>query len=243
MANYLLCRKKFISLGEAQIELADININTITVQSENEKKDCTVFLEHGSTYNTLQTQTNMTFTTILGNIQIKSDKDGKYFEYTGSAISVEDNLVLTGNNNNNVYCVVNNIVLKKIYFDFYSVSEDIVKLAFTRINVIKYDNMRETTVTYELTIDTDVSNYYIPVFLPVMNQTMSSRKEFLIHIKNSTATSNFIFLSRENFYMNNLTKNIPYILSYTHDATSQQTEYTTFMLCMVFNGNKSWFIA
>ena len=97
-------------------------------------------------------------------------------------------------------------------------------------------------MTYELTIDTTVSNYYIPIFLPVMNQNMGSRKDLLIHIKNSSDSCNFIFLTRENFYINNLTKNSPYILSYIHDETSIQTEYTTFLLCIVYNGNKSWFI-
>ena len=108
MTNYILCRKKLLSKGYTQIELADININTITVKSGNERKDRTVFLEHGPTYNTLQTHTNMTFTTILENITIKSDENGKYIEYTDSSISVGDNLVLSGNNN--VYCIVNNIV-------------------------------------------------------------------------------------------------------------------------------------
>jgi hypothetical protein len=243
MANYVICRKKFVSLGTSQIEMADININNITVQSDNEKIDCTDFLKYGSAYDTIQSQYDLKSSVINENIIIEKDTIGTYFTYTNTNnnIILLDKLVLFGNNNKLIYCIVTDIITDKIYFEYHSELTIILDLRYTKIQIIRYNDINEYTVTYEMKLESSITKYPIPIFLPEMKQSLSAKKNILIHVKNSSENTSFIFLPKKYYYVNNLTRNSPFVLEYLKDNKAIQSEYTTFLLCLLFNGNNSWF--
>lgn len=253
MANYITCKKEFKSLGKSQIELADININNIKVKLEDNWEDRTNFLKYGLNYNVLKKfDDEIKIIEISENIKLEYDVNGKlYFIYNGNDIIDDSNndgdILILIDNNKYVYCIVNKIEEKKVYIDYYSLTDNILECTFTAINIIRYCNMTETETTYELKINefNKEYDYSIPIFLPIMKThiNMSSRKDILIHIKNNVQSINFIFLGRENFYINSLTKNSPHFLTYNNNENSNQDDYTTFVISALFNGDKSWFVA
>ena len=83
MANYLLCHKEFKSLGMSYIELADINIDKITIQDGSKRLDRTDFLKYGCSKER-QYQENVSCVKLICNISILKDDIGYYFNYIGS---------------------------------------------------------------------------------------------------------------------------------------------------------------
>jgi hypothetical protein len=220
--------------------MTDLNIRNVTVQINDTKEDRTDFLKYGHSYNTLQTQKDINCSVhgfVFGSvITIQSDKDGYYFVSTGINISLYDKIVLQ-NSDTLVFCYINSIQKTKYYFDYYS-EVNILSKSFTTMIVIKYIDIHEFTNVYEMTIDNQPYEK-IPIFLPYMNQKMSSNKKILIHVKNTLNNCEFIIVPRNNNYMNDLTSTK--VLSINHTPDKNKKGYETYIVDMLYNGNKSWF--
>ena len=120
MANYLLCHKEFKSLGKSYIELADININKVSVQIEGKSNDRTKFLKYGSCYKDKQEQENITIINISVDITVLNDNIGYYFKYTGNLIKQNDKLSFNiSNSNKKIFCIVNFIKEENYYFEYF----------------------------------------------------------------------------------------------------------------------------
>lgn len=247
MANYLLCHREFKSLGKSYIELADININKISVQIGSEKHDRTQFLKYGDCYQNKQRQKNISVVKISGNITICNNSLGYYFNYSGNFISQNDKLSFdVSNSNKKIFGIVNYIEGNKYYIEFFDNFEnDIRSIYFSYISIYKYENIKECTSLYELIID-DANNYltnnYIPFFMPKMTQNMSSEKKILIHVNKSVSDFYIVFTSYDNYYMNNLDCNEDFCISHFKDSVDTSKNYTTYSVSLLYNGDKSWFI-
>ena len=248
MANYLLCHKEFKSLGKSYIELADININKISVQIGCEKHDRTQFLKYGDCYENNQKQKNITVIKISGNITICKNSVGYYFNYTGNLIHQNDKLSFdVSNSHKKIFCIVNYIEGNKHYIEYFDNFEnDIQSIYFSYLSIYKYENIKECTSLYELIIDDDInnnlSNNYIPFFMPKMTQNMSSEKKILIHVNKSISNFYIVFTSYDNYYMNNLDCNEDFCISHSKDNVDISKNYTTYSVSLLYNGDKSWFI-
>lgn len=246
MPTNLWCSNKFISTGESIIELADINIRTIQIVDNEEIKDRTDFLKHGNAYETLQKIDNIELNVINNvEISIQIDENNLYYfdNTTGISIEIYDKLVIYGNNSDDtVYCLVTNVTDNRIFFIYYTKNNILLNSAiYTKIQNIKYLDLEEYTVTYDIKIDQeDTEEYIFPIFLPDMKQNLSAKKNILIHINNDIEKMSFILLSKNDFYINNLTLNSPHFFEYSKNSNSGG--YTTFTLCLLYNGDKSWFI-
>lgn len=248
MANYLLCHREFKSLGKSYIELADININKISVQIGSEKHDRTKFLKYGDCYQNNQKQKNITVIKISGNITICKDSVGYYFNYTGDFISQNDKLSFdVSNSDKKIFGIVNYIEGNKYYIEFFdNFKNDIQFICFSHLSIYQYENIKECTSLYELIIDNDVnnnlSNNYIPFFMPKMTQNMSSEKKILIHVNKRISNFYIVFASYNNYYMNNLDYNEDFCISHSKDNVDTSKNYTTYSVSLLYNGGKSWFI-
>lgn len=246
MPTNLWCSNKFISTGESIIELADINIRTIQIVDNEEIKDRTDFLKHGNAYETLQKINNIQLNTINDEISIQIDENNLYYfdNNTGITIDIYDKLVIYGNNSDDtIYCSVTDVKDNRIFFIYYTKQSILLNSTiYTKLQHIKYLDIEEYAVTYDIMIDsTDNDEYIFPIFLPDMKQTLSSKKNILIHVNNEIEKMSFILLSKNNFNINNLTLNSPYIFEYSKNSNNFGI-YTTFTLCLLYNGDKSWFI-
>jgi hypothetical protein len=248
MANYLLCHKEFKSLGMSYIELADINIDKITIQDGSKRLDRTDFLKYGCSKER-QYQENVSCVKLICNISILKDDIGYYFNYIGSYISKYDKVSFNiTNSHNQIFCIVYDVIGTKYYIDFFkNFEEDIQVFSFSYIVIFKYDNMEESTSLYELFIDTnDVNNSLnsntIPFFLPHMNTTKYSEKKILIHVNKNISNFNVLITSRNNYYINNLNSNDNYYINHRKIDVDINNEYITYTLSLLYNGRKSWFI-
>lgn len=245
MANYLLCHREFKSLGKSYIELADININKISVQIDGEKYDRTNFLKYGCCYKKIQEQIDVTVTKIYGNISICKNDIGYYFNYTGSLISKNSKLSFyVINSNKKIFCIVYKVEGTKYYIEYYNNFEnDITDISFSSISIYNYENMEECTSVYELFInDNSLTNNIIPFFMPKMTQNMSSEKKILIHISKNISNFSVLFSSYDNYYINNLDYNEDFFVNHSVEYTDSSKNYTTYSVALLYNGKKSWFI-
>jgi hypothetical protein len=245
MANYLLCHKEFKSLGKSYIELADININKISVQIDCEKHDRTQFLKYGCCYKKKQEQINVTVIKINGNINICKNDIGYYFKYTGSLISKNDKLSFdVSNSDKKIFCIVEQIEGSKHYIQYFDNFEnDIRQISFSYISIYNYENMEECTCLYELFInDNSLTNNTIPFFMPKMTQNMSSEKKILIHVSKNVDNCSILFSSYDNYYINNLDCNEDFRVNHSKEYIDDSKNYTTYSVVLLYNGNKSWFI-
>lgn len=254
MSNNIWCRKKFISSGESLIELADINIRKIQVIDDGKVIDRTDFLKYGNAYGSLQKIDSIKLNTI-DNTQIRIEKDEEgiyYFDYDNSdtPIGISDKLVIQDNESNNkVYCLVTDVKDKRVFFLCYTKNNVLLNCLYTKLQIIKYIDIEEYTVTYEITIDnedtvTEEQEYIVPIFLPDMKQPLSAKKNILIHVNNDIAKMSFILLGKNDYCINNLTLNSPHIFEHSKDTNNSNNSdgYTTFILCLLYNGDKSWFV-
>lgn len=245
MANYLLCHKEFKSLGKSYIELADININKISVQIDGEKHDRTNFLKYGCCYKKIQEQIDVTVTKIYGNISICKNDIGYYFNYTGNLISKNSKLSFyVINSNKKIFCIVYKVEGTKYYIEYYNnFDNNITDISFSSISIYNYENMEECTSVYELFInDNSLTNNIIPFFIPKMTQNMSSEKKILIHISKNISNFSVLFSSYDNYYINNLDCNEDFFVNHSVEYTDSSKNYTTYSVVLLYNGKKSWFI-
>ena len=249
MANYLLCHKEFKSLGMSYIELANININKVTIQDGLKRYDRTDFLKYSGCYKERQYQRDITCFKLIGNISIHEDQDGYYFDYIGSYISKYDKISFkVTNSHKQIYCIVDEVIGTKHYIDFFkNFEEDIQVFSFSSIVIFKYDNMEEVATLYELFIDTDdvnnsLNNNTIPFFLPHMNEDMCSEKKILIHVNKNISNFNILITSHNNYYINNLNSNDNFYINHKKIDIDINNNYITHTLSLFYNGRKSWFI-
>ena len=241
MSNYLLVRKKFVSLGISTIELADININTLSVTIEDKKEDRTFFLQYGSVYDN-HSRMYCTYNGKNISTSINIENNEYYFNLNDSNINLNDKIILsnTGDNTKNkIYCIVNKIINNNIYIDYYTESNNIIK-TYSNIELIKYENIKEVDINNEFFINYDELNneMSIPIFLPIMTLNKSSKKSIIIHIDNRIRRCDVIFLPKKNNLINNLNKNSFYVLS--HSALINK-DFSTYIISFIYNGYNTWF--
>ena len=251
MANYLLCHKEFKSLGNSYIELADININKISVQIDDKKHDCTEFLKYGHSYSKKQDQTNIIVNKLGEDISIHKDDDNYYyFEYSieNKTFCKNDKLTLNIlNSDRKIFCIIKDISGTKHYIDYFNnFTEFIQDISLKCETIFRYDNMKEYSSLYELFINTDsydsLKDTIIPFFMPKMNQNMSSEKKILIHVHKNISNFDVLFTSYNNYYINNLDYNDNFHISHYKLNTNNTSNYITYSICLLYNGKDSWFI-
>lgn len=248
MANYLLCHKEFKSLGKSYIELANINVDKISVQIDCKKYDRTNFLKYGDCYKNKQEQINVTVTKLSGNITICKNHIGYYFTYNGNSISKNDKLSFdVSNSKEKIFCIVVRIEDKNHYIEcFNNFEKNIQCISFSYVLVYKYTDIEECTSLYELIVNDNsnklLTNNIIPFFMPKMTQNMSSEKKILIHVHKNIDDFSILFSTYENYYINNLDCNENFCISHYKNHIDSSKNYTTYSVCLLYNGDKSWFI-
>jgi len=240
MANYVTSRKQFKAFGCSYIELADINIDKITVNIDNKKVDRTNFLKYGQLFNSIST-VNCVYIEKQFTTSIVLENNEYYFNYTDIDISINDKIILSNMediNNNMVYCIVKNIIKEKIYINYYTETNNVIK-TYNNIKLIKYEDIKES-INNEFFINDELNNkkLIIPIFLPIIIDGNSLVKQILIHINNNIKKCDIIFLPKENNFINNLTKNNFYEINHN---TIKNSDYTTYITSFIYNGRNVWF--
>jgi hypothetical protein len=240
MSKNFIVKNTFISAFRSYIELADININKITVNVNKQKQDRTLFLKSGGAYE-INVKKNCIYNEKKYNTYINIENNEYYFEYFDNDIQPTNKIILSNIENDIVYCIVSKIHGTKIFIEYYTQVNDILLLKFTDIKKINYPDIEELESTCEFFINYELTSdkVIIPIFLPIMKVKNSSKKIMVVHIKNNIKKCDIIILPKEDNLINNLTININYLIS--HNINNINTNYTSYIVSFLYNGDKSWF--
>ena len=245
MSNYVFAAKKFVSHGYATIELADITIDKIYVNINNEKVDRTNFLKYG--YNNNHSREICLYNEKNIDTSISIENNEYYFNYTDTGISIGDKIILSNLgdiNKDMVYCIVKKIINDKIYINYYTETIIVTTKKYNNIKLIKYNDIKEINNSSEFIINGDMvtgtGTVTIPIFLPIIRLNFSLTKQIIIHIKNNIEKCDIIFLPKENNLIDSLTKNSFYVIS--HNNSNNNTDFSTYIVSFIYNGYNSWFV-
>jgi hypothetical protein len=242
MSNYVFAAKKFVSHGYATIELADITIDKISVNINNEKVDRTNFLKYG--YNNSHSREICEYNEKNIDTSISIENNEYYFNYIDTDISVGRKIILSNlgdMNKDMIYCIVKKIINDKIYINYYT-ETSIVTKKYDNIKLIKYNDIKEINNSSEFIINGGGSliTVTLPIFLPIITLNNSLTKQIIIHIKNNIEKCDIIFLPKENNLIDSLTKNSFYVIS--HNNSNNNNDFSTYIVSFFYNGYNSWFV-
>ena len=247
MSNYVFAAKKFVSHGYATIELADITIDKICVNINNEKVDRTNFLKYGynSSYNNNHSREICEYNEKNIDTSISIENNEYYFNYTDTGVSIGDKIILSNLgdiNKDMVYCIVKKIINDKIYINYYTETIIVTTKKYNNIKLIKYNDIKEINNSSEFFINGDMvtGTVTIPIFLPIIRLNFSLTKQMIIHIKNNIEKCDIIFLPKENNLIDSITKNSFYVIS--HNNSNNNNDFSTYIISFIYNGYKSWFV-
>ena len=244
MSNYVFAAKKFVSHGYATIELADITIDKIYVNINNEKVDRTNFLKYG--YNNNHSREICLYNEKNIDTSISIENNEYYFNYTDTGISIGDKIILSNLgdiNKDMVYCIVKKIINDKIYINYYTETIIVTTKKYNNIKLIKYNDIKDINNSSEFIIngsDGSLITVTIPIFLPIITLNNSLTKQIIIHIKNNIEKCDIIFLPKENNLIDSLTKNSFYVIS--HNNSNNNNDFSTYIISFIYNGDRSWFV-
>lgn len=242
MSNYILCRKKFTSLGLAELKQADIkdltcdnlffkgsDINYVEIIKN------LANLTNTTTYEHLQKINISNFLSLNENIELLIDSNGINFNYQNNLFFLNDKLILQNVNdhNNIIECYIKNITNNKIYIGYHT---NISGNYYIK-NIIRYELLKQFVYTYEINIEQTPNNLStIPIFLPLIPLNTTTNRDFLININKNVDINRILLIPAIGQYINGSNN------FYNIKHKNSEENNTIYMLSLFFNGNNIWFV-
>ena len=230
MSNYILCRRKFTSLGVAEVKQATIkDLTCDNLFFNGSDVNYVEKIKKLNMYEDIQKINVSTFLSLNQNIELIIDSNSINFNYNNTEDNLfflNDKLILqnVSDSSNIIQCYIKNITDDKIYIDYYTNLSGNYYIK----NIIRYELLKQFVYIYEITIENTPKNLVtIPIFLPMIPLNITTNRQFLINIYKNVNINTIVL--------------IPSVGQYINHKNNEENS-TIYMISLFFNGDNRWFI-
>jgi hypothetical protein len=241
MSNFnILCRKKFTSLGTAELKQAsikDLTSENLFFKGSNvnyAEKIKTIIgnVEANVDIQKINVSINLS---LSENIEIMIDSNGIYFDYnnTDNLFLLNDKLILQNvSDNKEIPCYIFNITNNKIYIGYYTNLSGNYNIT----SIIRYELLKQNVNTYEISIENTPNDLsIIPIFLPMIPVDITINTHFLINVDKNININTIMLIPAFGQYINGSDN------FYKIKHIKNEDNTIIYMLSSFFNGNNIWF--